>query len=186
MVEITKGKNMIYGLSNVEKPTVNIPDGTTLMECDTNKSYMFYNGTWFLLSGENTPPTPPPSPYIEWSFRRKYSLSERGKISSNGNRACTDYQGVGGLKLQEVYTYPLGNATSIKIEDCTGFYVAFGIYKFENGSWTRVYDSGYKETGFTKTITETGTLGLALNIKTKPEAAITDSTPLENIKIKVE
>lgn len=54
MVEITMTKNMIIGLNDETKPTTNIPDGTTCMTFNEvtqklDKTYMFYNGTWYEL-----------------------------------------------------------------------------------------------------------------------------------------
>lgn len=35
------------GLSTEEKPTENVPDGSTFAEVDTGVSYMFYDGEWY-------------------------------------------------------------------------------------------------------------------------------------------
>ena len=35
------------GLSNEPKETENIADGSTLLEVDTSKMYVFYKGTWY-------------------------------------------------------------------------------------------------------------------------------------------
>lgn len=40
--------NIIVGTSDEEKPT-DVKEGMNLLEVDTGKAYVFYNGTWYEL-----------------------------------------------------------------------------------------------------------------------------------------
>lgn len=51
MVESTNTKSMIVGLSTDIKPTINVPDGTNLLEVDTTNAYVFFGGNWYPLGG---------------------------------------------------------------------------------------------------------------------------------------
>lgn len=37
------------GLSTEEKPSENVPDGSTFLEVDKAIAYIFYQGTWYAL-----------------------------------------------------------------------------------------------------------------------------------------
>ena len=37
------------GLASEEKPTEDVPDGSTFLEVDTATAYIFYQGTWYAL-----------------------------------------------------------------------------------------------------------------------------------------
>lgn len=43
---LSNNKDFI-GLSSESKPTTRIGDGSTYLEVDTKKLYVYYNGTWY-------------------------------------------------------------------------------------------------------------------------------------------